>query len=315
MEEFMLSPEERLLLLEDEAKASSIATEQEEVFVEYKEAPRILEQAKKHRGRPMGFASLDTILDGVCSGELIVITATPGTGKTVMCQSITRHLALAGNAVLWYTLEVTLENFLRPLVQHDAGAVYEVDKLLKVSDLPIYFPANMEKVDFATLKRVIRQANIRYGVEHVFIDHLHYLLDSKSLLSSKNTSLFIGDRLRQLRQIAIETGVSIFLVAHMTKVADGEKPTMSHMRDSSFLAGEADAVLVLWRDRLKTPIKKTVDGVQFLETFSPLTMCAVEKSRRTGQKGIIKLRWEKGLYFEATEAEAQALEIAAEIKS
>lgn len=235
--------------------------------------------------------------------------------NSTWCQSVTRNLALAGHAVLWYTLEVTLENFLRPLVQHDAGAVYEAEKLLKVSDLPIYFPKQMEKVDFATLKKVIRYANVKYGVEHVFIDHLHYLLDSKSLMSQKSTSLFIGDRLRQLRQIAIETGVSIFLVAHTTKIPDGERPTMFSMRDSSFVAAEADVVIVLWRERLKIPIRKNVGGMEMLETFSPVVHCAVEKARRTGQKGIIKLRWERGLYFEMTEEEAKVLEIAAEIKT
>ena len=51
------------------------------------------------------------------------------------------------------------------------------------------------------------------------------------------------------------------------------------MRDSSFVGQEADAVIVLWRERLKEPVSDFVEGVEVLETFSPIVHCQVEKAR------------------------------------
>lgn len=295
---FNLTDEERIQLIGDLKDSEEFRDDEPEYF-QYLEAPKILEESKKHKGRSTGFETLDKIIDGVCSGELIVITSPTGVGKTTLCQSISWKLAARGHPCLWYTLEVSLENLLQAFIRNDTEVKRTpTGELIQVSNNPIYFPKNIERIDFKILKRVIKYANIKYGVEHVFIDHLHYLLDSKDLQKTKSTSLFIGDKLRQLRQIAHETGVSIFLVAHLSKLPDNQKPTLADMRDSSFIGQEADVVIVLWRERLKEPKSKLLDGIEILETYSPIVHCMVDKARRTGQKGIVYLEWINGLYYE-----------------
>jgi replicative DNA helicase len=279
-----------------------------EFFKYYSDAPDILADAERHQGRPLGFETLDAITGGVSSGELIVITAPTGVGKTTFCQSISWTLARAGHPVLWYTLELSLAQFLKPYLDNDEGVQWDQGgKLLKTSKYPIYFPKEPEKLDFKTLKRVMRYAHDEFGVQHVFIDHLHYLLDHRAIERSRSISLHIGDRLRGLRQLALETGVSIFLVAHMQKTEDGKRPTLSDIRDSSFIGQEADLVLTLWRERLKSPITKMIGDVEYEETFSPITNCAIEKSRRTGRKGLCYLGWEKGLYYELSKAQVDLI--------
>ena len=217
MDKLSLSPEERVMLMGDLEDLKEFEDNEPE-YTQYSEAPKIIEESKKHKGRPLGISSLDTILGGVCSGELIIVTAPTGVGKTTLCQTVTWNLANQGHPSLWYTLEVTLENFLQPFITNDANATWEdgKEKLLKVSDYPIYFPKNVENLDFKTLKRAIKYAHAKFGVEHVFIDHLHYLLSSKELGASKSTSLFIGDKLRELRKIAHQTGVSTSRFLYLT---------------------------------------------------------------------------------------------------
>lgn len=309
MEE-LLSPEERVLLLDTiEGEKEIENMENKPIFIDYSSSPRIIEESKKHKGRSIGFDQLDKVINGVCSGELVVVTAESGVGKSTLCQSITMNLAKQGIASLWYTLEISLENFLVPFVQNDPEAKWDKEgKLHKVSNYPIYFPEKVETINFQTLKQAIRYANIKFGVEHVFIDHMHYLLSGKELTSTKSTSLFIGDKLRQLRQIAHETGVSIFLVAHLSKVPQDREPTMNDLRDSSFLQQEADVVLLLHRKRLKTPLEVKLGDMTYYETFSPIVHCQIEKSRRTGRKGKIFLQWRNGLYNEISAEEANKIE-------
>lgn len=283
--------------------------EEDPEFISYaNDVLEIVSGGEKHTGRPLGFEALDKLTGGVSSGELVIVTAPTGVGKTTFCQSVSWMLAQKGHPSLWYTLEVSLYQFLQPLLKNDAEAKWDdAGKLVKTSPWPIYFPKNVERINFKKLKEAINMAHVEYGVEHVFIDHLHYLLDHKAIERSRSTSLHIGDRLRELRQIALATGVSIFLVAHLTKTEDGKRPTLSDMRDSSFIGQEADVVICLWRDRLKEPLKREIDGVEFEETFSPITNCAIEKSRRTGQKGQVALKWNKGLYREMTQTEKEVI--------
>lgn len=263
------------------------------------EAIELSKQAKDHQGQPLGFKTLDALLGGVSSGELIIISAPTYTGKTAFAQSITWNLAQLNIGSLWYSLEVSIWNFIQPFLKNDPEAKWSPDGTIeKAGHLPIYWPKDVAKLDFEGLRRTIRYAFLKYGIQHVFIDHLHYLLDYKDI-DKGSTSMYIGDRLRRLRQIAHETGVSIFLIAHMTKTDDTREPTINDLRDSSFVAQEADAIIVLSRKRLKEPVLQTlIDGTQYELTHSPIAKCKIEKARRTGANGSFDLIFENKLYFD-----------------
>lgn len=300
-------------LSEDSLLESDLAAREEIFdFWRYEDAPEIIAKAGGSGGSfATGFSRIDKLLGGIGQGELIIITAPTGVGKTTLAQSFTWRMAHNAVPTLWFTLEVSLANFLRPFVSHDPEAVFSkgtrydlatsVTGLQKVGKQPIYFPKNLEQVSWRTLKAMIWSAATELNVGAVFIDHLHYLvrLHERGPVM-ENMSLYIGDRLRELRRVAIETKTTIFLVAHMTKTPDGKRPTLNDLRDSSFVAQEADAVLVLWRDRLKNPVIREIDGEKFEDPWSKYTGVAIEKARRTGARGELMLSWDRGLYTEAS---------------
>ena len=257
----------------------------------------LAEAARTHQGRPLGFKTLDALLDGVSSGELIVISAATGVGKSTFAKTIIWNLAQEKIPSLFYSLEESTWNFIQPFLANDPEVRWQPDGTLsKVGDYPIYWPIDAFKIDFERLRQVIRYAYLKYGIQHVFIDHLFYLLDHKAVESSRSISLHIGDRLRKLRQIAYQTGVSIFLVTHITKTEDGKDPTANDLHSSSFVGQEADAIIMLSRKRLSEPVKEMKDGIEYFETFSPIVRCKVEKARRTGNRGAFDLLFINRLY-------------------
>ena len=84
--------------------------------------------------------------------------------------------------------------------------------------------------------------------------------------------------MRELKRIAVENGIIIFLVAHTKKALQYEVPTTEDIRDSSFISQESDIVLMMWRLR----DKKTKE-------YLPEARLAVREHRRTGQVGTIGL--------------------------
>lgn len=283
-------------------------TDVPEVYSYGEHAIQVMNEAKEHRGRPLGFKTLDYLIGGVSSGEMIVISAPTGVGKSTLAKTITWNLAKQNRPSLWYSLEESMSGFLQAFVHNDPEAKIETDgRVTKISTMPIYWPKDICAMDFEILERTIRYSNLQYGVEHVFIDHLSYILDPKAIERSRSISIHIGDRLRRLRQIALGTGVSIFLVAHIGKIEDGKEPTLNDLRDSSFVGQEADVVLMLSRRRLAEPVPMvSADGMDYMETFSPIVRCKVEKARRTGTKGAFDLVFSDKLYLDPADSEIAA---------
>jgi replicative DNA helicase len=67
-------------------------------------------------------------------------------------------------------------------------------------------------------------------------------------------------------------------------------PTLEDLRDSSFIAQEADTVIMLWR---KT--KRDDDGELIITNE---TLVSVQANRRTGETGNVKMVFKNGRFFE-----------------
>lgn len=177
--------------------------------------------------------ALDKYLDGGFeTGELIALSGTPKSGKTLFCQTLTKNFLSQDQHVLWFQYEVTPKRFL-----------YGFTQLPK-----FYIPLKLEAANLDWLRKRILEGIYKYGISAVFIDHLHFLFD---ILTRKNASLEIGRVIRFLKQLAIEQNIVIFLMAHMGKVARDEEPDDTHIRDSSLIGAESDTVMIIWRDPKK----------------------------------------------------------------
>lgn len=74
-----------------------------------------------HEGKPAtglltGFPRLDSMTNGLVAGDLAIIAAASGVGKTSMAINIAAHAARQGKQVLIFSLEMTIEQVMRRLV-------------------------------------------------------------------------------------------------------------------------------------------------------------------------------------------------------
>ena len=189
--------------------------------------------------------TLDRLLEGFESGELIAISGPRKSGKTLFAQSLT--VGFLPTKSLWFSYELTLKQFLRTF-----------------PELPLFIsPLKLKAYSLPWLKERIIEALVKHGIGVVIVDNLHFLWD---LARAKNVSLEIGSVIRFLKGIAIEYNLIIFLLCHMKKISFDKDPDDSDVRDSSLISSESDTGLILWR------IKNT-DNQAWLK---------VAYSRRTG---------------------------------
>ncbi|HDZ76660.1 MAG TPA: hypothetical protein ENH41_01080 [Candidatus Omnitrophica bacterium] len=177
-----------------------------------------------------GIEGIDRLIDGFEPGELYVLSGATKHGKSTVFQMLTQSFEQNEIYSLWFSYEIPARQL-----------------ITRFKNLPLfYLPQKLKGNVITYLKAKIIEAKANYAVRIVFIDHLHYLLD---LAKMRNPSLEIGKVIRDLKTLAIEQGVIIFLACHLTKLQPDKEPTAADMRDSSFMAQESDCVMILWRTK------------------------------------------------------------------
>ena len=215
---------------------------------------------------------LDEIVGDFREGQLVIVSASTGQGKTSFCKTLTKNFNQQNIQSLWFSFEVPPLEF----AENFPG-------------IPNYVvPRQLRESNISWVEKKIVEGLAKFHSKIVFIDHLHYLTDLKQFIAAKNTSILIGYILRDLKKIALYYKVMIVLVAHLKKFDSVmELPTIDDLRDSSFIGQESDIVMLLWRKPLpqnredkigKLPPQWTNQGV-----------ISVVKNRRTGKLGFVKV--------------------------
>jgi replicative DNA helicase len=206
--------------------------------------------------------TLDNYLEGFREGDLVVVSGITKGGKTTFCQTLTHSFSEQKISCLWFSYEMAKLEFMEKFG----------------NNLPMFtMPQKLKGNSLKWLEERIVESMAKYGTKIVFIDHLHFLLDMSFLGQNKggNMSLIIGGIMRELKKIALYRGITIVLIAHTAKIKFEAEPSLSDIRDSSFISQEADTVLMIWRNRSALKPNQAV--------------LAVLANRRTGQNGTIDL--------------------------
>lgn len=229
------------------------------VITNFEMLQRIRKLAVLETVRVSSFPLLSKYIEGFRMGELVVITGPTRCGKTLVLNAFTKDLSTAGHFPLWFTYEMPVREFLAQRFPREG------------EDLNFFLPVTLKPYSLPWIVKVIKRSHEEYGTDFVFIDHLHYVYD---MSNSRNSSLEIGFIVRQLKSLAVELEIVIFLVCHTTKalITDEDEVGLHAIRDSSFVAQEADTVLYMIRE---------VDSKGIVTTNeASIKIC---KARRTGE--------------------------------
>ena len=252
-----------------------------------------------------GLPELDRATNGGFQrGQLYLLSARPGMGKTVALTSLSR-LAARDAGVLVYQCEVTRDQqwarYLadlsyvhnRPLtfgkimagVDLDDEEVWRLEDAAKRLDqlhlkLECEPSVSVAQITFGVKqeKRRLAKLGVRLGV--VFIDYLKYIKASDRYQG--NRVLEIGEISGSLKQLAKSEDVCIVLLTQLNRQVEAEgrtdrRPGLADLRDSGELEQDADTVIFLYREAyyLEKKFKATGDaeiGARLFERQNSLEM-------------------------------------------
>jgi len=200
-------------------------------FIE--EAKLIYANKGKVQGLSTGIRAVDEMTMGMLGGELIVIGGQSSHGKTQLSTNIAFHIAQSGKRVTFVTMEMTKPGITNRFMQ--------VARTENIGHLQIDFQ-QASSLDHQDISFIMKKAKER-GSEIIIIDHLHYFTRSQDNMSAE-----IGIIVKNFSEFAKVHNMPVVLISHTTKLRAKQRPEMQDLRDSSFIAQDADIVLMVWSD-------------------------------------------------------------------
>ena len=279
MVDFLNELEKDVQNIENESKKAEALVRLEETMVTYTgddqliSSFEILEQIKNEPEEvkfSTGFSALDAKLGGFRENQLIVVAAPTKSGKTQFCIELT--IRMQETNPVWIPFEESAKELIRKFYD-------------RKQEPPLFYtPQNITGNTVDWIEKRIVEGKVKFGSKLFFIDHLHFIVP----FSSDRLDTRIGQTMRDLKSIAKRNNVIIVLVAHLKKTRLDISPDLEDLRDSSFIAQEADTVLMLWR-------KSERNDEGQIEILNNTTL-SVQANRRTGVTGNITLSFENGRF-------------------
>lgn len=227
----------------------------------------------KNKGKLCGITSglrgLDRITDGFQAGELCVIGARPGIGKSAIGLEIIRAACVEAEeqaACMFLSLEMSKISLYRRMVASISGVSLKKMKegdltpanfvamnaaCARISKSPFYIKEAMQGLSASKAAGVIRQSVREHGTRLVVLDYIQKLrADEKH----EKRNYEVAATSNTLLSVARETGVALICLAQVNRESERDKdsvPRLGHLADSSGLEKDADLVILLHRDRLK----------------------------------------------------------------
>lgn len=221
-----------------------------------------LQSGTRRQGLKTGFLSLDEKTHGFSPGQLIILAARPGQGKSTLAQNIAEYTANNGAKVCIFSLEMTKEEIgLRMLssqgkislsnLQTNTLTQEEKNKLVEthtaISKLPIYV-ADIEEVTLGGLRAQCRRLKRQQGIDLLIVDYLQLMLAGGKV---ENRNIEVSQISRGLKMLARELEIPVLAVAQLSRGVEGrtdKRPVLSDLRDSGSIEQDADCVLFIYRD-------------------------------------------------------------------
>lgn len=264
------------------------------------------------RGIRTGFPTLDSYTKGFHKGDLILLAARPGIGKTSLALNICSNAALYGKAVVAvFSLEMPMSQIAQRtmcsvgnITMDNATAgttnakVWETVMQTKdeLSTAGIYVDDSSLTTPSQILSKC-RRLKAEKGLDLVMIDYLQLMKADTSSKKEVNRQQEVADLTRSLKITARELEVPIIVLSQLSREIEkrnDHKPQLSDLRESGAI--EQDADIVMFIDRVNETNVELEDGenVNVAPNVDDGEDCKlVIAKHRNGSLGTIPLKWYK----------------------
>lgn len=212
------------------------------------------------KGLRTGFKDLDENLQGLDPGDLVILAARPGMGKTALALNICLNQTFEGKNVLVFSLEMPADQLINRMISStsqvdgkriktgkllnddwgslEAGVGRLLDKDIKI------FDKSSQSIGY--ISAICRRQNRKRKVDLVVIDYLQ-LVSAKAHSRVEEVSIIS----RRLKSLAKDLECPVLALSQLNRDLEkrpNKRPVISDLRESGSIEQDADKILFIYRD-------------------------------------------------------------------
>ena len=269
----------------------------------YKDIETLSDTKGAITGTRTGFSALDRTLVQMGKGDLIILGARPGMGKTSFALNIATNVAKATKkAVAIFSLEMSAEQLVTRIISSEAlvdsrslrtgdlkpedwNNIVDVISTLSGTDIYIDDTSAITSTEMKSKLRRLPDLGL------VVIDYIGLM---QSTSNTDNRAQQVGEISRNLKIMAKDFGIPIVCCAQLNRGTEsrpgaGKRPTLADLRDSGSIEQDADIVLFLYRDEYYKDISGAQEDSAAAESAN--TAEVIVAKNRHGSVGNVKMGW------------------------
>jgi len=256
-------------------------------------------------GVRVGFTRFDELTQGFQPGNLIVLAARPGIGKTALALNWILRAAQerdgrTGHCGAFFSLEMSHEEvFMRLLASksqtnmkdlQSGRATGRMNDVMKARDELIQMPlfiCDRASITVPQIQNMIvkQGSQSKRRVELVIIDYLRLLSSPEGSRGAKqNEAVRIGEISRGLKLMAKDFGIPVVVLSQLNREVEhrtGGRPQLSDLRDSGAIEQDADMVAFIHRKMMPSATEEPDPSAELIVA-----------KHRNGPTAIIQLHFQ-----------------------
>lgn len=263
-----------------------------------------------------GIKEIDQITGGIRKGQLWVIGARPGCGKTTFAINLLTQLsklhqeANTNNKTLFVSLEMSKIEIFKKFVsissivelkdtekffnkyfsKEDNSNALSSEQIFRFTQALknnyLFFAEFVQECNLDVLEETIRSAASKNSVKVVIIDYFQLLGTATVEFGTRSEKL--ASISRALKRLAKNLNINIILLSQLSrdfeKKGSGTTPTLSDLKETGSLEQDADVVFFLYEDSEQFKKNKTISYGKWLKLY-------IAKNRNGATKEIDLLFW------------------------
>jgi replicative DNA helicase len=213
-------------------------------------------------GVPTGFADLDEVTNGLHAGQMVIVAARPGIGKSTLGLDFARSASIKhGLTSCVFSLEMSRTEIVMRMLSAEAkirladmraGTMTDDDwtrlarRMSEISEAPMFIDdsPNMTIMEIRAKARRLKQ---RHDLKLIILDYMQLMTSGKKVESRQQE---VSEFSRQLKLLAKELEVPLVAISQLNRGPEqrtDKKPMLSDLRESGSLEQDADMVMLISR--------------------------------------------------------------------
>jgi replicative DNA helicase len=226
------------------------------------EIDAIASRGGQSSGVPTGFIGLDELTNGLHAGQMVIIAARPGVGKSTLALDWARSAAVKHRMpTVIFSLEMSRSEITMRLLSAEAeiklasmrnGRMGDAEwqkivrRMSEISDAPLFIDdsPNMTMMEIRAKARRLKQ---RHGLRLAVVDYMQLMTSNKRTESRQQE---VSEISRQMKLLAKELEIPVVAISQLNRGPEqrtDKRPMLADLRESGSLEQDADMVILVHR--------------------------------------------------------------------